>query len=686
MWGVNGMDNIKFDDDLMDNLADGLDDLDDFVDGLDELEEDDIDTGGLEQKVDGLEEEESVDTGELEHEVGLTEPESHDKLLDLDGLSLGSEEGLDSVEGISDLETTVEGLDEANMSAEELAERYGIDLDKLEDKKDDGEEEYKLDLDYSKSAEELAAEYGIDLDKLGKETATIESLHEDRTESIGGLESVGTLGTLEEYEDEGGMSLTDSSAEVVNTEDFKGKAEDFEEEVILDDKVSANFIDDNGEIVVMDNRNPKLNFGFSYVSIDNIAVPSSRVRKAPKIESLLKSVQSTGLLSPIVIAPTATEGLYVLIDGLRRLIACARAGLKEIPAIINNKVSTPDIPVVEALYNHHKKYSIKEIVDYIDYLENEKGVMTANMIEYLLQLNSGDYTKLKDILNDNDEEIVEKLLSEQMTIEQAFKKLESRRKKETADEKEEKQTEKVYSESKEDLKQIEDSGEVADEEAVLTDEEIKGMMIKPSDLEDVDDESLDDLVAEGKNMEGFEPHKQNPNEREIIDPAIRKAVMSRDKDTCQCCHRGGPDYVDILDLHHIVEVYLGGVDSVENGLAVCLCCHKQIHLYAFGRLHIPESKTEAQLESEVEAKIAAENTLRKEKGQPELTDKEKEELRDAHVVIYKEEQNKYKRIIKLGNIIREGMQKKGMKLEQAKKEHPIDKIGRQKPGVKNTIA
>ena len=32
------------------------------------------------------------------------------------------------------------------------------------------------------------------------------------------------------------------------------------------------------------------------------------------------------------------------------------------------------------------------------------------------------------------------------------------------------------------------------------------------------------------------------------------------------------------------------------------------------------------------------------------------------------------------------MRKKGMKLEQAKKEHPIDNIGRQKPGIKNTIA
>ncbi len=61
-------------------------------------------------------------------------------------------------------------------------------------------------------------------------------------------------------------------------------------------------------------------------------------------------------------------------------------------------------------------------------------------------------------------------------------------------------------------------------------------------------------------------------------------------------------------------------------------------------------------------------------------------MKEQHIAIYKAEQNKYKRIVKLGNIIRKGLQRKGMKLEDAKKDHPIDKIGRQKPGQKNDIA
>ena len=106
-----------------------------------------------------------------------------------------------------------------------------------------------------------------------------------------------------------------------------------------------------------------------------------------------------------------------------------------IPCIINNKVSTPEIPILEAMYNHSQKYSIKEKIDYIDFLEKQKGIMNPSMIEYLLQMNTGDYTKLKDILNDNDEDIVDKLLNGTYDIASAFRALEKRRKNETAEEK-----------------------------------------------------------------------------------------------------------------------------------------------------------------------------------------------------------------------------------------------------------
>lgn len=449
----------------------------------------------------------------------------------------------------------------------------------------------------------------------------------------------------------------------------------------------ADFISDTGEIVVMDNKESTDNFVLQYIDIKNIAIVKRIRKNTTNVEDLVQSIKSTGLLEPLVVAPTATEGFYVLLAGFRRIMACARAGKRMIPCIVNTKVSIPEIPVLEALYNHSKSYTIREIVDYIDYLEKQKGIMSASMIEYLLQLNSGDYTKLKDILNDNDEDIVSKLFDGIYTIDMAFKKLEQRRKKESAEEKENKKAAKVYEDTEESgADKIAGSGEESEEDAALTDEEIASLAISVDDLSNVDDVSLDDMVEESNSMEGFEPHRQNPNEREIIDPAIRKAVMSRDNNTCQCCLRGGPDYVDILDLHHIVEVYLGGVDSVENSITLCLNCHKQVHSFAFNQLHIPKSKTTDELNIEIDSFISKIDLKNKEEGKDPLTDREKDDIRQHRIAIYEEEQSKYKRIVKLGNVIRKGLQQKHIKLEQAKKEHPIDKIGRQKPGQKNSIA
>ena len=370
-------------------------------------------------------------------------------------------------------------------------------------------------------------------------------------------------------------------------------------------------------------------------------------------------------------------------------MACARCGMTKIPCTINNRVKTSEIPILEALYNLSTKYKMKEIVDYIEYLEKEKGIMSSSLIEYLTQMNSGDYNKLKDILEDNDPDILEKLLNDEISIGQAFKQLENKRKKQSREEKETQQAAKAYDENKEEgetlaTEAIEESGATNEEDIELSPDEVKKIWLDPTKLDDnLDDEVLDDMVQEGNSMEGFEPHRQDWKDRERIDPGIRKAVMSRDRDTCQCCKRGGPDYVGILDLHHIVEVFLGGEDSVENSIALCLNCHRQVHDYAYGRLHIPKSKTPEELELDANKEVLNENAQREKDGKPKMTPAEEESFKESYKVIYHAEQNKYKRIVKLGNVIREGMRMRGISLDKAKKEHPIDMVGRNKPGEKN---
>ena len=501
----------------------------------------------------------------------------------------------------------------------------------------------------------------------------IDSLGNDE----GFLEEDGELIDGDILED-GDLDLSDlndtelSDGAPIELDDTSENIEDYSDGAVIsgddllddeDDQISSrdsDFINESGNIVVQDaNDDEERGFTLIYVDIEKIAI-TQRIRKMQSVEGLVQSIQSTGLLCPIVVAPTATEGFYVLLEGYRRLQACARAGKTKIPCVVNNKVSTPEIPILEAMYNHSQKYSIKEQIDYINYLETQKGIMNPAMIEYLLQMNSGDYTKLKDILNDNDDDIVTKLYDGIYDIGTAFRKLEQRRKKETLEEKENKKAARVYDdEEASGADQIEGSGEEATGDA-LTQEQIDALAINAENLDDdIEDTSISEMVEDDKNLEGFKPHKQKAGEREYVDPIIKKTVMARDKSTCQCCKRGGEQYVDVLDYHHILPVFLGGADTPENGIMLCVSCHRLVHLYSTDDLHIDTSLLTSKYD--------------------ELSDEQKA-LYDNEQ-IFEDEKRKFKRIIKLGSTIRKGMVAKGMNKEQYKKEHSNSGIGRRKPGI-----
>ena len=439
---------------------------------------------------------------------------------------------------------------------------------------------------------------------------------------------------------------------LVNDLDFHSD----EEEPILD---KGAFINDTGNIVVQEASDDVENgFEIVYLNIENIGI-TQRIRKMQSVDDLVTSIQSTGLLKPLMVAPTATEGLYVLLDGFRRIQACARAGKTRVPCIVNNKVNTPEIPILEAMYNHFRRYSIKEQIDYIEYLETQQGILNPAMIEYLLQMNSGDYTKLKDVLNDGDPDIVVKLYEGAYDIATAFKKLEQRRKKETLEERENKKAAKVYDDEEESgADKIQGSGEEADGDA-LTEEQIQSLAISADTLDDdLEDTSISEMIEEDKNIEGFKPHKQKVGEREHLDPAIRKAVMTRDNSTCACCKRGGQQYVDILDYHHVIPVHLGGPDTVDNGIMLCVACHRMVHLYATDDLHIDSALLQGEYEDLDETK----------------------KMRYPNAEIFEDEKLRLKRIIKLGSRIRKGIAQQGLNKEQYKKEHSNAGIGRRKPG------
>lgn len=432
-------------------------------------------------------------------------------------------------------------------------------------------------------------------------------------------------------------NVDSSNAETEYIDETEMMSDD-NEYIIEDDRESL--VDDYGNIKVMSGDGDA--FRFEYIDIDNILV-GERIRRNGNAEAITMSVKSTGLLLPIVVVPTATEGMYALVKGLKRLVACAKSGIRRIPCIINVKAKTTELKVLEAMYNHYTPYGIKDILDFIDYLEKDKGINKPATIEYLMQLDPGDYTKLKDIMNDNDEDIVTPLLNGQMNIGSAFKKLESRRKKETREEKENKKAAEMYNNTDETgASDIAGVGEIGDEDVRLTEQEMAELGFSQDNLDaELDESSIEDLLKEGNSVEGFEPNKQDYKNREMLDPTLRKSVLARDDNQCRICKMiAGQEYVQCLDVHHIHEVYLGGTDDIDNLITACTVCHKLVHLYGRGELYMRPI----------------------------------EEMSE-------EEQEKFKRVIKLGTVIRKDMALKGMKVKDLKAVDNTETIGRTKPGT-----
>lgn len=588
----------------MDNL--NLDDINfDSLDDDAEENENDIDLDDI------LDDDEDEEAGDDEIDFGDDDEPEEDE----DDSSIEFEDDEDNSAEQSEQENTAEQIYEPSMQDEDGAfnSSFGIDDESTETEADTDD----LNIDTS--------------DLLGADTFPTDILDNEQTDIVEDdtIEDDNLSDNVNDYTD----------GTIVDNESL---LED--EEIPMDE--SVNFISDTGDVVVMDNKDDGDGFRLEYIDIESIAIVH-RIRKTDNVDDLVRSIKSTGLIEPIVVGPTATEGLYVLLAGYRRIVACARAGKRRIPCIINSKVSTEEIPVLEAMYNHCKKYSIKEQIDYIDYLEKQKGIMSASMIEYLLQMNSGDYTKLKDILNDNDDDIVDKLLNGQYDIATAFRKLEQRRKKESLEEKENRKAAAVYNDTEESgMDKIEGSGEEAEPEAALTDEEISNLAISASELNDSDNDDVEEMLEEANNIEGFKPHKQDANNRERLDPVLRKSVLARDNNTCKICEQiSGMEYTEVLDVHHIQEVYLGGTDDINNLITACTCCHKLVHLFGRGELNIRPF----------------------------------DEMDEA-------EQKKFKRIIKLGTIIRKGMALKGMKVEELKKKDNADTIGRRLKGSSDQVA
>lgn len=62
---------------------------------------------------------------------------------------------------------------------------------------------------------------------------------------------------------------------------------------------------------------------------------------------------------------------------------------------------------------------------------------------------------------------------------------------------------------------------------------------------------------------------------------ISLAVKNRANGLCECCHREAPFIKDngepYLEEHHLIPLFEGGEDSINNVCAVCPNCHRELH-------------------------------------------------------------------------------------------------------------
>lgn len=316
------------------------------------------------------------------------------------------------------------------------------------------------------------------------------------------------------------------------------------------------------------------------IKIDDIVTSNfKKIGRGDSLIGLSGVVGEWGVVTPIHVLKLEDEDSYLIFDGLRRVFGALRSGLTEIPAMVwdfaDKQEGKEKANLLSLMINRSQKFTSKEMWEQMQVLE-EVNSANPGLIEFLLQMRSGDAMKLKDVMLSDVEysEIRQDLMDNITSIDQAYKKLCNERRKENRL-------------AKEDGIVLEGGGnsnpeEVSDEQHLSVDD-VKDLLDLTNT--DVSGESLADLDKSAEAM--GEPTYQEVGDRKPIDPKIKQAVMIRDGFKCRCCGIGGhAGWAGILVYHHIIPVHLHGPDTIDNGLCICSNCHVTLHLYAFGRVSV----------------------------------------------------------------------------------------------------
>lgn len=299
------------------------------------------------------------------------------------------------------------------------------------------------------------------------------------------------------------------------------------------------------------------------------------------MQGLTSTVKDLGVVVPIHVM-TVSEDVadddyqYILLDGLRRMYGAMRNGQKEIDAIVwdfEDKDQGSDLALfLSLILNRGQARRWGEIWDLFKTLELQSEI-TPGTLEYLLQLESGDAMKLKDVMLSEYDEPKEALLANEKTLDAAYKMLQKLRKEE----------DKL---AKEDATRLSDTvdgaeeigGNNTDSDGELSEQDVMELLEMADDIDSIASVGEDDFADLNKVADGY-TDAQKVGERHPIDPALRQAVLARDDFTCACCGmRMIGARLGLIAVHHKIPVHASGKDTLDNLITLCVGDHILLHI------------------------------------------------------------------------------------------------------------
>ena len=428
----------------------------------------------------------------------------------------------------------------------------------------------------------------------------------------------GSFDEDEEQEEESGWASDDEEDDADSSNWGSFDDEDSEEYVSDDEEESTSswgYDEDSDE-----EEAPVTRYSSDPVSIKNILKSSFSLRnefvnfeditfmnptksyRSETYKGLTQSIAEMGILQPIHVAETAgySEHLsdggepekysgqkFILIDGLRRIFGGTRNNMFGCNAIVwhfdNSDVGRESLISLSLILNKVQTHKWQEIWEMFQVLELN-DISSPAEIEYLLQLESGDAMRLKDIMLSEYDEVKEALISNKKTLQQAYSMLNKLRKDE----------DKLQMEDTRGISITESGEAIADtqERVLLSNEEVKEILDMAGDSSDV--QFSDDNFSEWSG-EDVPYNWQDRREGDRIDENLRQSILERDRFTCQISGfgEGLPAHLTrkLLNVHHKVPVQFGGLDDPENLVTLSRDVHDLVHMIIAqnGKLGISKS-------------------------------------------------------------------------------------------------